>query len=85
LNYITYDTSFHIWISLPPGVSSTEKTVELYRSNVLVADGADAVIGNPENGFIRVALGGEGEDRRLWEALVIVRGILPRMKKSNTE
>jgi DNA-binding transcriptional MocR family regulator len=76
LNYITYDTSFHIWIPMQPGVSSTEKTMELYRMNVLVADGVDAATGYLQHGFIRVALGAEGEDRRLREALQIVCRVL---------
>jgi DNA-binding transcriptional MocR family regulator len=76
LNYITYPTSLHIWIPLQPGSNSAEKTEELYRLNVLVADGANSAVGNPQNAFIRVALGAEREDSRLGEALEIVRRTL---------
>lgn len=75
LNCTTYSTSFHIWISLQAGISSTEKTAALYRQNVLVADGADSVTGNQQGSFIRVALGAE-ESGRLQEALEIVRRVL---------
>lgn len=76
VHYTTYATSFHIWIALPPGISSTEKTTELNRLNVSVADGADAATGNMQNGFIRVALGGERENTRLQDALKIVQQVL---------
>ncbi len=78
LNYITYPTSFHIWIPLPPGVSSTAKTMELYNLNVLVADGADSATHDLPHGFIRVALGAEREDRRLQEALEMLRDVLTK-------
>jgi DNA-binding transcriptional MocR family regulator len=80
LDYFTSPTSFHIWIPLQPGVSSTEKTAELYSLNVSVADGADSATVDPQNGFIRVALAAEKEDLRLREALEIVRSVLTGSK-----
>jgi DNA-binding transcriptional MocR family regulator len=65
--YSTFETGFHLWLTLPEGVNDVKLTHDLEQVGVGITAGSDFAI-TPSNisaQHVRVALGGENDIQRL--------------------
>lgn len=75
--YRTHPTSFHVWVELPPGRESPSVIRAAERAGVALSSGVDFAL-SAEQGlrFVRVSLGGEGDDERRCSGLREIQHVI---------
>ena len=78
IDYQTYHTSFHLWLTLPNGINSSVVSKTLGEKNIMIPSGTDFETVNTGIGenHIRVALAAERNPDRLEQALFSLKDIL---------
>ncbi len=75
LRYQTFETSFHIWITLPNNHCSQKIAMQLKDKNILVNGSHEYAVGKHE-GYIRIAMSAERDMDVLKNAFLTVRDLL---------
>jgi len=75
LNIQAHKNSWHLWIELPPGISSEALNLSLLSAGVEISPSAvfATTVTKKENDFVRVSLGGERNMERIIEGIDIFK------------
>jgi DNA-binding transcriptional MocR family regulator len=82
LSFLTFNSSFHIWVKLPAKLESNILVNSLLENNIIVPSGNHFLVGDQQKGenFIRIALSTEKNIDKLEKALFEVVRIIDEKK-----